>query len=161
MKLSLILIAAIAVGPLCSAPPEDPRPLSGVQRAAIEKAVLEADDRATLAGQERNADKLFDFMHENDKGSVVMNGNLLRTRDQARSQVRDNFRAVSQIEYRWKQRLVTVLAPEIALVVSDGESTVTSPQGSSFVASFVQTAVWMLKDGQWKILHAHQSSPRR
>lgn len=161
MKLARILIAVMAVGPLCAASSEGARSLSSAQQIAIEKAVLAADDRATQAGQERDADKLLDFMHENDKGSVVMNGNLMLTRDQVKSQVRENFRSVNQVEYRWKQRLVTVLSPETAIVVSQGESAVTTTQGASFVVPLVQTAVWTLKGGQWKILHAHQSSPRR
>jgi ketosteroid isomerase-like protein len=189
MKYSLILIAALAAAPLCAAPPADPRPpgaaepLAGRQRAsgaaaglqnrvatppdatgdkaAIEKAVLAADDLATAAGQARDADRLIGCMAENDKGSVVMNGVVYLTREDTRKSVAGNFRAVSSVEYRWKTRLVTVLSPDSALVVSEGESAVTTAQGSSFTAPFVQTAVWVRRGGEWKILHAHQSSPRR
>ncbi len=46
-----------------------------------------------------------------------------------------------------------------ALLVSDGETPVTSERGAITVP-FVQTAVWVLRDGAWKIFHAHQSTPK-
>jgi hypothetical protein len=70
------------------------------------------------------------------------------------------MRRPAKVVYRWKQQHVTVLSPETALLVSDGESVVTTDSGS-FTQPFVQTTVWVLRDGAWKILHAHQSTPKQ
>jgi hypothetical protein len=157
MKSSLLCIAALAIAPLCAAAPA----LTDAQKASIEKAVLAADDNAAHAGSERSPERLFDFVLDGDKGPIVMNGVVFRTREEARTRVRENLRALSRVEYRWKLRLVTVLAADLALVVSEGEAEGVTTQGASFTAPFAQTAVWTLRNGEWKILHAHQSAPPR
>jgi SnoaL-like domain len=127
--------------------------------AAIEKAVLAANEQVTRAAEARDLDGLFRFMIDTNKGSVVQNGVLSLTTQDARARVEPGFRQPVKVVYRWKQQYVTVLSPTAALLVSEGETVVTSANGSN-TAPFVQTAVWVLRDGAWKILHAHQSSPR-
>lgn len=130
-------------------------------RAAIEKAVLETNARMTSAAQALDADRLFSYMLENNNGSVVQSGNLLLTREQALAQVKENFRGISKLEYHWKQQHVTVVSPTVALLVAEGESQATSEQGQTFSVPFVQTVVFVLTGGEWKVLHAHQSAPVR
>ncbi len=55
-----------------------------------------------------------------------------------------------------------MVSPTVALLIAEGESSVTTGQGESFTAPFAQTIVFVLTDdGIWKAIHAHQSSPRR
>jgi ketosteroid isomerase-like protein len=143
------------------AAPQSDRELSGNARAAIERAVLEANAQATRAAQARDVDALFGYMLDTDKGSVAQNGAILRTREDARAQVRRSMQGIRSIEYRWRNQYVTVLSPTIALLVGEGESTATTDDGSTFTTQFAQTNVFVLTDGQWKILHAHRSSPPR
>ena len=135
--------------------------LSASERAAIERSILEASAQMTQAGEARDIDKLFGFMLETDKGSVIQNGRVLLTREEALEQTKKNMSGISRIEYRWKQQHVTVVSPTVALLVAEGESSVTTEQGQSFTAPFAQTVLFVLSDGRWKALHAHQSSPRR
>jgi ketosteroid isomerase-like protein len=153
--------AILACGTLLLAAPQSDRELSGSARAAIERAVLEANAQATRAAQSLDVDALFGYMLDTDKGSVTQNGAILRTREEARAQVRQGMRGVRSIEYRWRNQYVTVLSPTIALLVAEGESTATTDDGSTFTTPFAQTNVFVLTDGQWKILHAHRSSPPR
>jgi hypothetical protein len=44
------------------------------------------------------------------------------------------------------------------LLVAEGESIATTTTGDTFSAPFVQTVVFVLRGGQWKAIHAHQSS---
>ncbi|HTP31290.1 MAG TPA: nuclear transport factor 2 family protein [Candidatus Acidoferrales bacterium] len=127
---------------------------------AIEKAVLAANDQVTRAAEARDLDRLFSFMVDTDKGSIIQNGVLSLTTRDARARVEPGFRQPLKVAYHWKQQHVTVLAPTAALLVSEGETAVTSANGD-FTVPFVQTTVWVLRDGAWKILHAHQSSPPR
>ena len=138
-----------------------PGAMSEAGRAAIERAVLETHALSVKAAQSLDADKLFSFMLDNDKGSVIQNGRILLTREQALAQVRSNFRGIKAMEYRWKQQHVTVVSPTVAILVTEGESAVTTEQGDSFVAPFAQSSVFVQVEGQWKILHSHQSSPPR
>jgi SnoaL-like protein len=145
-----ILFAAIFVAPLFAQ-----------QDASIEKAVLAANAQVTQAAEARDLDRLFTFMLDTDKGSIVQNGSLSLTPAQAKAKLAASFRAPVKVAYRWKQQHVTVLSPTTALLVSDGETVVTPANAEPFTIPFVQSAVWVLRDGAWKILHAHQSSPPR
>jgi hypothetical protein len=135
-------------------------PVPASEREAIEKSVLEISDGMTKAGEARDIDRLFTFMLENDKGSIVQNGRIFLTRSEALQVTKQNTSFVSFIRYTWKQRHVTVVSPTVALLVAEGESAVTTAQGRSYTAPFAQTIVFVLTDGNWKALHAHQSSPR-
>ncbi|MGA3097657.1 MAG: nuclear transport factor 2 family protein [Bryobacteraceae bacterium] len=153
--------AVLACGALLLAAPQSDRELSGGARAAIERAVLEANAQATRAGQARDVDALFGYMLDTDKGSVAQNGVILRTRQDAKEQVSRGMQGLRSIEYHWRNQYVTVLSPTIALLVGEGETTATIDDGSTFTTPFAQTDVFVLTEGQWKILHAHRSSPVR
>jgi hypothetical protein len=130
-------------------------------RIAIEAAVLEVNNQMTRAAQDGDADRLFSYILDTDKGSIIQNGALLLTRAQAWKQTKDSFLRIRRIEYRWKQRYVTVVSPTVAMLAAEGESTAITTQGQSLVTSFAQTQVFVLTDGKWKVLHAHHSSVLR
>lgn len=125
----------------------------------IEDAILAVNAEMTKAGEAADADRLFTYMLETDKGSVILNGVLLATRQEALERVRNNLRRAGRIQYRWNRQYVTVLSPEIAVLAADGESTVTTAAGDTFATPFAQTVVFVLKAGSWKAIHAHQSTP--
>ena len=133
---------------------------SRADTSAIEAAVLAVHAEMTRAGEAGDADRLFSYMLDTDKGSVVQNGVILTTRREALEQVRANLGRISKIQYRWTRELVTVLSPESAVLVAEGESTATTASGDTFTAPFVQTVVFVLRGGAWRAIHAHQSSPR-
>ena len=128
---------------------------------SVEDAVLAVSAEMTKAGEAADADRLFGYMLETDKGSVIQNGVLMATRQEALERVRTNLGGISRIQYRWKRQYVTVLSPEVAVLAAEGESTATTTGGETFTAPFAQTVVFVLRGGTWKAIHAHQSSPRR
>jgi uncharacterized protein (TIGR02246 family) len=128
---------------------------------SVEDAVLAVHADMTRAGEAVDADRLFSYMLETDKGSVVQNGVVLVTRQEALERVRGNLRGIKSIQYRWQRQDVTVLSPAVALLVAEGESVVTTTAGDTFTTAFAQTVVFVLRDGDWKAIHAHQSSPQR
>lgn len=161
--LVLVLVAAAAVA---QAPPRPPGAAStGIGQTGasktIEQAVLavSADmERAAAAG---DVDRLFSFMVDTDKGSIVQNGEFLTTRHEALQRVKANLQRISRVEYRWRQQHVTVLLADVALLTAEGESTATTTDGQVFTVPFAQTVVFVLREGRWKGLHAHQSSSQR
>jgi uncharacterized protein (TIGR02246 family) len=130
----------------------DPRP--------IEEAVLTANAEMERAAAAVDADRLFTFMLDTDKGSVIQNGVLLATREEALQRVKANLRGISKIEYRWKRRHVTVLSADVALLTAEGESIATTTEGQVVTTPFAQTVVFVMREGHWKALHAHQSTPQ-
>jgi hypothetical protein len=107
-----------------------------------------------------DADRLFTYMLETDKGSVIQNGVFLATRAEALEQVRSNLRGIDKIQYHWKRQHVTVLSPKVVLLTAEGESVATTNAGETFTTPFAQTVVFVLRAGSWRAIHAHQSSPR-
>jgi ketosteroid isomerase-like protein len=132
------------------------------QTGAIEKAVLEVNAQMTRAAEARDIDRLFGFMLPNERGSIAQSGFLFLSSEDAHASVKRSFAAVQKIAYRWKHQMVTVLSPDAAILVADGESEATFADGTTVVTPFAQTVVFVRKDGEWKALHAHQSTaPRR
>jgi uncharacterized protein (TIGR02246 family) len=130
----------------------DPRPL--------EEAVLTTFAEMTRAGEAADAERLFSFMLDTNKGSVIQNGVFLATREDALRQVKANLRGISKIEYRWKRQHVAALSADVALLTAEGESVATTTEGRVFTTPFAQTVVFVMREGRWKALHAHQSSPQ-
>jgi uncharacterized protein (TIGR02246 family) len=129
--------------------------------AGIEKAVLRVCDQMTEAAQNLDADRMFSFVRDTGNGAIIQNGAILLTRDEALAQVKAGFQRLSKIEYRWKRRNVMVLSPTVAVLVADGESVVTTGTGDTFTTLYAQTVVYTLAAGEWKVQHAHHSSPPR
>lgn len=133
---------------------------TGEDAKSVESAVLAVSAEMTRAGEALDADRLFRYMLDTDKGSVIQNGEVLATRQEALERVRSNLSGVSKIQYHWKRQQVTVLSPQVALLIAEGESVVETAAGGTFTAPFAQTVVFVLRAGEWKAIHAHQSSPR-
>lgn len=127
---------------------------------SVEEGVLKISAEMARAGAAVDADRLFSFMLDTDKGSVIQNGAFLATREDALQRVKANLRGLSKIEYRWKRQHVTALSADVALLTADGESVATTTEGQVFTTPFAQTVVFVMREGQWKAIHAHQSSPQ-
>ena len=126
---------------------------------AIEAAVLAVNAEMERAAEAVDAERLFSFMLDTDKGSIIQNGVFLATRDEALQRVTANLRGIRKIEYRWKRQHVTALSTDVALLTAEGESIVTTTEGQMITTPFAQTVVFVLRESHWKALHAHQSSP--
>ncbi len=126
---------------------------------SIEDAVLAVSAQMTRAGEAADADALFSYVLDNDKGAIIQNGVFFATRQEALDRVRNNLRPGSRtIRYQWKRQYVTVLAPDVALLTAEGTVSATAGSGDTVTTPLAQTIVFVLKDGGWKVLHAHQSA---
>lgn len=126
--------------------------------AAIEKAVMKVHDELIAAAENRDAETMFGYILENDKGAIIQDGQLM-SRQEALQQIRQAFERVSAVKYDFKQRQVKVLSPEIALMTATGTTTTTIPTGETFSSTFANTSVFVLSQDGWKIIHGHHSIP--
>jgi ketosteroid isomerase-like protein len=126
---------------------------------AIEKAVLAANAEMIAAANSLNVDAFFDFIVDTDRGMIVQNGAIFRTRAEAYDAVKRGLQGVAKIERRFDNPQVTVISPETALLVSEGSVTATLEDGRVFDRRFAVSLVFVRRDGRWKILHGHYSSP--
>lgn len=126
--------------------------------AAIEKAVLETYGRMTEAAEKVDAEKLFSYVLENDKGSMVSNGRIM-TRQQGMENYIDDIANVTAVDYLMDKQYVTVISPETAIMVVEGRYEGKTANGQTFGSPIAQTVVFVLKGNEWKVLHSHTSAP--
>ena len=127
-------------------------------------AVEEQAVRSTLAqiqdaAQSLDAEKLFSYVLENDKGALIEDGKVLLTRGSALEATRQGLQGLREVSYRFDQQHVTLLSPTIALAVGEGVSTATTSTGRNLSVPFAQSVVLVKSGGVWKVAHAHRSIP--
>ncbi|MFZ0033529.1 MAG: SgcJ/EcaC family oxidoreductase [Sedimentisphaerales bacterium] len=129
------------------------------QQQAIEKAVLKIHSQMTQADNELDAEKFFSYIPDFDKGLIIRDGRLFQTREAAFEAVKKGFEGISKSNRTYEKTYVTVISPETALLTAEGTSTVTLSDGRTFSNPFAVSMVYVMRDGQWKVLHGHYSIP--
>jgi ketosteroid isomerase-like protein len=149
--LTLLLMAAVAVS----------RGQSSRQSSSADaqKAVLARLEEIQKAAQALDSDKVFSFVMENDEGALAQNGRLLLTRKEALESTKRGFQGLQKVSYRFDEQHVTLLSPTVALAVGEGDSSATLDDGRTVDTHFVQSVVFSLTNGEWKVFHSHRSFP--
>jgi putative intracellular protease/amidase len=137
----------------------NPGDMTAEQRKAIEKAVLEVHDKIIEAEKSLDAEKFFAYVPDFDSGLIIQDGTLFKTRLEAMETIRVGFQSVTKVERTCDQTYVTVLSPETALLTATGTSSVTLPDGRTLSGPFAASMIFVLRDGQWKLLQGHYSTP--
>lgn len=127
--------------------------------AAIEKAVLDTYAEITKAAESVDGEKLFSYVLENDKGSMISNGKIVLTRQQGMDNYVSSIGNVTAIDYMMNKQYVTVISPETAIMVAEGRYEGKTVDGQTFGTPMAQTVVFVLRENQWKVLHSHTSVP--
>lgn len=133
--------------------------LTEADSKAIEQAVLDAHAEMIAAAESKDADAMFDLIVNHDKDVIIQDGALIPTWQEAKDTIETGFGTVESVQYRFDRRRVNVLSPDIAVMTSAGATTVVTLSGQSFTTPFANTAVFILRDGRWKIVHGHHSVP--
>lgn len=124
---------------------------------AIEQAVLAANTEMIAAANRLDVDAFFEFIIDTDRGMIVQNGVIFRTRRDAYDAVKRGLQGVTKIDRRLENPQVTVMSPEVALLVADGSVTATLADGREMRSRFAVSLVWVRRDGRWMVLHGHYS----
>ena len=125
----------------------------------VERAILDRLAEIESAARELNPDKVYQFVLENDRGSLIQDGQFFRTRDEALQVTRRGFRNIQKVDYQFSQQHIVLLSPTVALATGAGQSTATTNQGQEISTRFAQSVILVQSDGQWRVLHAHRSFP--
>ena len=131
----------------------------GGDAQAVESAVLGVHQEMTAAASELDAEGFFAFILDSSKGPVIQDGRLFLTRAEALETVKRGFEGVASVDRTYETTDVTVISGEAALLTAKGRSTVTLEDGRSFSAPFAVSLVFVMRDGEWKVLHGHYSVP--
>jgi ketosteroid isomerase-like protein len=125
----------------------------------VQKAVLARLVEIQNAAQALDPDKVFSFVLENDAGALAQNGKLFLTRKEALESTKQGFQGLQKLSYRFDEEHVTVLSPTVALATGEGSSSATLDDGRTLTTRFAQSVVFVLTNGEWKVLHSHRSFP--
>ncbi|HUG12475.1 MAG TPA: nuclear transport factor 2 family protein [Opitutaceae bacterium] len=125
----------------------------------IVQAVLAANERLNDAASRLDTDAFFAGIVESDESRIIQDGQLFKTRAEAMAAVRAGSQGVAKVERRFESPHVAVLAPDAALLTAEGTTEVTLNDGRNFEVQFAVSLVFVLRDGEWKLLHGHYSLP--
>lgn len=155
LKVFLILICASAVWAFQGNKSDMPTQ----QQQAIEKAVLKTHNQMVRADANLDADEFFSYILDFNKGLIIRDGRLFKTRQEAYEVIKTGLEGISKLKRTYEQTHITVISPETALLTAQGISTVTLTDGRTFSGPFALSMIYVLRDGQWKVLHGHYSAP--
>lgn len=157
IKIAVLALAVCVVPAVLSE--KDGADLSSETIAQIQKQVLEVHDKMIRSASELDVDGMFEPILDGPYGPVIRDGKLMLSREVARKGTQAAFRGVDQLKYTFTRLFVKVLSADMALLTGDGETEMKLLDGRSFSSPFALSELFVLKDGKWKVLHAHQSVP--
>ena len=133
---------------------------SNASEESIKKAVLETNMKMTQAADALDVDTFFSYILDTDKGLIIQNGTIFKTRLEAMQAVKKGFMGLSKIDRRFDNPQVTVISPDVALLASEGTVAATLTDGRTMDSGrFAVSLVFVRKDNKWMLLHGHYSMP--
>jgi ketosteroid isomerase-like protein len=161
LKLYVAVIVA-ALASLGSAPLDlqaQGAPSSAQQGAETEiRAVM---GQMRRAAERLQVDALYAHVLETDTPPIIEDGRLKPTRTAALQSTAQGLRGLTSLSYAYTHESVTVISPTTMLWVGEGTASATLVDGREIAAPFAETIVFVKRNDQWKVLHAHRSSPGR
>jgi uncharacterized protein (TIGR02246 family) len=129
------------------------------ERSAIEKAVLEAMTKIERAAETLQVGSFYELALP--EASIVQNGRVFASAEDARKSIEQAYQGIQKQEIAFRRQQVTVVSPTVALVTAESDSSATLTDGRSISFTSAWTVLFVLRDGQWRVLHAHTSVPPR
>ena len=125
---------------------------------AIKKAILQVHSEMKTAAENLKTDELFKYVLDvNDV--IIEDGVLQSTRREALNITRQGLQGIKELSYNYNHKNITVISPNTALWTGTGTTNVVLDDGRDFINDFAETIIFVLQEGQWKVLHAHRSAP--
>ncbi len=125
----------------------------------IEKKIKDTYAEITRAAESVDAEKLFSYVLDNDKGALIQGGKIVLTRQEAIDSYKKNSDGIKKVAYKIDRQYITIILPDTALLVTEGSFEATTTEGNTFGSPFAQTVIFVLRNNEWKVLHSHTSRP--
>ena len=152
LAVGFVAITNLLAGPTNEKPATD---------ADVIKSVLETNAKMTKAANDLDFDAFFSYMLDSDQCVIIQSGKVFKNRAEALESVKRGYMGVSKVDRQLEHPQVTVLSPDAALLASEGKVTATLTDGRSVETRFAVSLVFVRRDGQWKVLQGHYSTPPR
>lgn len=134
-----------------------PAELTEADRLALTDTLLEAHGRLVAAAEAVDADGVLAMFDADAR--VIIDGEVLAF-DVLAERVRRTYDQLDHQDLSWHPAEVTVLSPNAVAMTIGGRAVVVGSEGDTLMnAPVAWTEVFVRRDGAWKIVQAHQSSP--
>ena len=132
--------------------------ISTTQQKSIQDEVLKVQEKMKAAAENFDANELFKYVLDvNDV--IIENGQLRSTKKDAFDITSKGLEGIKKLTYSYSHKNIKVISSTTALWTAEGTARVVLEDGRSISRDFAETIVFVLQGGQWKVLHAHRSSP--
>lgn len=155
MKMTLLLPFVLV---LIGTPQASDEAFSAPEKSIVQ-SVLDANTRLNAAANRLDTDAFFAGIVDSDESRIIQDGKLFKTRAEAMAAVREGSQRVAKLERIFDQPQVSILAPGVALLTSEGTTSLTLQDGRNVNGRFAVSLVYVHRDGQWKLFHGHYSLP--
>jgi uncharacterized protein (TIGR02246 family) len=150
--ISVLSVLALTVG--CQSQPAAVNP-NDPQIVAAVNSVL---DKVVAAAAAADADAVLASSTRDDAFTFITDDRMLTGYDEALAAFRTTYALLQKQTSQVIERRTRVLAPDVVLMWGVSEGTYTDKAGfTSPPVGLGSTAVFVRRDGEWRILHFHQS----
>ncbi|MCL4705462.1 nuclear transport factor 2 family protein [bacterium] len=139
----------------------DAKKMSSEQQQTIEQAIIDTQAKMQQAAQRGDVDALYAYVLEMDKGVIIEDGRIRWTRQDALNATKQGLQGLKDLVYSYTKKNVTAISPDAALWVGEGTSSATLQDGRKISVPFAESILFVQKEGQWKVFHAHRSVPNQ
>jgi uncharacterized protein (TIGR02246 family) len=131
----------------------------GPARDGTEAAIQAVHLQMRQAAEKLDAEALYAFVLDTATPPIIEDGRTAATRTAALQSTAAALHGLTRASYAYTNQNITVLSPTTVLWVAEGTASGTLKDGRYVEAPFAETIVFVQREGQWKVLHAHRSSP--
>jgi len=156
LGIALVVAALVSVGADPPARWASPTPSTGQQ--GIEDAIRAVHQQMLHAAGDLDVDALYAYVLDTETPPIVENTRLAPNRSAAIQNTQEGLQGLRSLTYAYTREHITVLSPTAALWVGEGRASATLEDGRVITAPFTESIVFIQRDGQWRILHAHRST---
>jgi uncharacterized protein (TIGR02246 family) len=149
-----LVLAALVPTAACRSQPVATNPNDPEIVAAVE-AIL---DKAVAAAAASDAEGVLAAAPKDDTFTFISGDTMLTGYDEALAAFRTTYALLQKQSNQIIQKRTRVLSPDVVLVSAVSEGTYTDKAGfTSAPVGLGSTAVFVRRDGEWKVIHYHQS----
>lgn len=153
---SLPFAAALLAGTACS--PAQPQPMTSAEAQVIGDSVIALERATNLAVDRLDCTAAFANV-DADEPAFVSGGHVVRTQAAFRRACDAIVAPRTGAVFATDTVTAHALGRDAAFVVREGVYTVNMKDGSTRRSRLIMTSIWARKDGVWKMVHLHESSP--
>ena len=147
--LATIVIAAACRSQSVTVNPDDPEIVATVE------AIL---DKAVAAANAADAEGVLSASTKDDTFTFITDDTMLTGYDEALAAFRTTYALLQGQAHQIIERHTRVLSPDVVLVSAVSEGTYTDKAGfTSPPVGLGSTAVFVRRNGEWRVIHFHQS----